>query len=144
MTFDFAVLSDIFLWKDPYKQKLVVTSKIKHTDTRTVFNSHKSDWFQEPFETKDKNYNYLYTQNTYNVSDTKNNQKESCTQIQAVFPIESQMDDFSVIWECRLDAQTPVLMLLELNSPCVPHRQLFLGWQRLIPQSEKCQKWMGK
>ena len=54
------------------------------------------------------------------------------------------MDDFSVIWEARLDARTLVLMLFELNSPCLPNRQLLLGWQRLIPPSEKRQRWMGK
>ena len=86
----------------------------------------------------------MYTQNTYNVSNTKFNERESCIRIQAHFPVESQMDDFSVIWEARLDAQTLVLMLLELNSPCPPHRQLLLGWQRSIPPFEKCQKWMGK
>ena len=32
------------------------------------------------------------------------------------------MDDFSIIWEARLDAQTLVLMFLELNFPCPPHR----------------------
>ena len=48
------------------------------------------------------------------------------------------MDDFSVIWEVRLDAQTLVLLLLllELNSPYLPQRQLFLGWQRSIPLCE--------
>ena len=49
---------------------------------------------------------------------------------------ESQMDDFSVIWEVRLDAQTLVSLLLELNSPYLPHRQLLLGWQRSIPPCE--------
>ena len=38
------------------------------------------------------------------------------------------MDDFSVISEVRLDAQTLVWLLLELNSPCLPHRELLLGW----------------
>ena len=52
-----------------------------------------------------------------------------------------RMDDFSVIWGIRWDPQTLVLLLLELNSPCLPHRQLVLGWQWLIP-SENRQKWM--
>ena len=55
------------------------------------------------------------------------------------------MDDFSVISEIRLDAQTLVLLLLlEVSSPCLPHRQLILGWQRLITPSENRQKWMWK
>ena len=45
------------------------------------------------------------------------------------------MDDFSVISEVRLDVQTLVLLLLlELNSPCLSHRRLSLGWQRLTLQ----------
>ena len=74
-----------------------------------------------------KKFIYLYLKNTYNVSKTKFNETESCIRSQAHFPIESQMDDFSVIWGFRLDAQTLVL-LMELNSPCPPHRQLLLGW----------------
>ena len=54
------------------------------------------------------------------------------------------MEDFSVICGVRLDAETMVLLLLELNSPCLPHRQLLLGWQRLIPPSENRQRWMRK
>ena len=54
------------------------------------------------------------------------------------------MDDFSVVSEVRLDAQTMVLMSLELNFPCLPHRQLLLGWQRLIVPSENRQTLMGK
>ena len=107
-----------------------------------------SDYFLKNFDTNEKNFIYLYTQNTFNVSNTKFNKTEFCIRIQAHFPIESQMDDFSVIWEARLDAQTLVLLLLllllELNSPCPPHRQLLLGWQRLIPPSENRQRWMGK
>ena len=86
----------------------------------------------------------MYTQNTYNVSNTKFNETESCIGIQAHFPVESQLDDFSVTWEARLDAQTLVLMLLELNSPCPPRRQLLLGRQRSIPPSENRQRWMEK
>ena len=75
---------------------------------------------------------------------TNFNETESCIQSQAHFLVESWMDDVSVIWGVRLDAQTLVLLsLLELNSPCLPHRQLLLGWQRLIP-SENRQRWMGK
>ena len=74
---------------------------------------------------------------------TKFNQTESCIRSQAHFLVESRMDDLSVIWGVRLDAQTLVLLLLlELNSPCLPHRQLLLGWQRLIP-SENRPRWMG-
>ena len=75
-----------------------------------------------------KNFNYLYTQNTYNVSNTKFNETESCIRSQAHFLVESRMDDFSVISEVQLDAQTLVWLSLELNSPCLPHRQLLLGW----------------
>ena len=53
------------------------------------------------------------------------------------------MDDLSVIWGFRLHAQTLVLLLLELKSPCLPHRQLSLAWQRLIP-SENRLRWIGK
>ena len=53
------------------------------------------------------------------------------------------MENLSVIWAFWLDAQTVVMLLLELNSPCLTNRQLSLGWQRLIP-SENGQKWMGK
>ena len=58
---------------------------------------------------------------------TKVNETEYCTWSKAYFVVESRMDDFSVIWVVRLDAQTLVLLLLELNSPCLPLRQLFLG-----------------
>ena len=75
---------------------------------------------------------------------TKFSQKESCIRSQAYFLVESRMDDFSVICGVRLDAQALVLLLLELISPCLPHRQLLLGWQRLIPPSENRQRWMGK
>ena len=75
---------------------------------------------------------------------TKFNQRDSCIQSQAYFIVESRMDDFSVIWGVRLDAHTLVLLLLlVLNSPCLPHCQLVLGWQRLIP-SENCQSWVEK
>ena len=60
------------------------------------------------------------------------------------FLVESRIDDFSVISGARLDAQTLVLMLLELSSPCLPHRQLILGWHRLIPPSQNRQRRMGK
>ena len=57
---------------------------------------------------------------------TKPNETESCIERQAHYLVESRMDDFSVIWVVRLDAQTLVLLLLlELNSPCLPHRQLY-------------------
>ena len=83
--------------------------------------------------------------NTYNVSNTKFNKIESCLRIQALFPVDSQMDDFSVIWGVRLDAQTLVLfLLLELNSPCLSHCQFSLGWQRLILLSKNRQSWLGK
>ena len=75
---------------------------------------------------------------------TKFNGTELCIRSQAHFLVESRMGDFSVIWGARLDAQTLVLLLLELNSPCLPHRQLLLGWQRLIPPSENRQRWNGK
>ena len=61
-------------------------------------------------------------------------------QSQAHLPIDSRKEDFSVIWDVQLDAQTLVLLLLELNSPCLPHRQLLVGWQRLIPPSENRQR----
>ena len=68
----------------------------------------------------------------------------SCTRRQAHFLNESRMDDFSAIWGFRLDTQfRMLLLLLELNPPCLPHRRLLMGWQWLIP-SEKCQRWMGK
>ena len=86
----------------------------------------------------------MFIQNTFKVSNTKFNETESCIRSQAQFPVESRMDDFSVIWGVRSDAQTLVLLLLELNSPCLPHRQLLLRWQRLIPPSENRQRWMGK
>ena len=87
----------------------------------------------------------MYTQNKYNVSDTKFNETESCIRIQAHFLVECRMDDFSAISEFRLVAQTLVLLLLlELNSPCLPHRQLLLGWPSLIPPSENRQRRMGK
>ena len=70
--------------------------------------------------------------------------KQSCIRSQAHFLVQSRLDDFSVIWGVRLDAQTLVLLLLELNSPCLPHRQLLLGWQRLIAPSENRQRWMRK
>ena len=105
------------------------------------------DKFLKKFDFNEKNFNYLHTQKTYNVSDTKFNETESCIRSQTHFPVESRVDDFSVTWGVRLDAQTLVLLLLlllEINSPCLPHRQLLLGWQRLIPPSEKRQRWMGK
>ena len=74
---------------------------------------------------------------------TKISKTETCIRSQAHFLVESRMDDFSVIWGVRLDAQTLVLLLFELNSPCLSHCQLLLGWQRLIP-SENCQRWMWK
>ena len=86
----------------------------------------------------------MYTQNTYNVSKIKFNEIKSCIWSQALFLVEYRRDNFSVISEVRLDAQTLVLLLLELNSPCLPRRQLLLGWQRLIPRSENRQGWMGK
>ena len=42
-----------------------------------------------------------------------------------------------------LNAQTLVLLFSEMNSTCLPHRQLILGWQRLIP-SENRQRAMEK
>ena len=86
----------------------------------------------------------LYIQNTNNVSITKFNETESCIRNQAHFPVESRMHDFSVIWGVWLDAQTLVLLLLELNSSRLPYRQLLLGWQRLIPPSENRQSGWGK
>ena len=91
-----------------------------------------------------KKYIYLYIQNTYKGSNTKFNETGSCIGSQAHFLFESRMDDFSVIWGFRLDAQTLVLLLLEPNSPCLPHHQLLLGWKRLVPPSENRQRWMGK
>ena len=74
---------------------------------------------------------------------TSFNEKESCKRSHAQFLVDSRMDDFSVIGGFRLDAQIPVLLLFELKSPCLPHRQLLLSWQRLIP-SENSQRWTGK
>ena len=68
--------------------------------------------------------------------------KQFCIRSQTHFLVQSRMENFSVTWGVRLDAQTLVL-LLELNSFCLPHRQLLLGGQRLIP-SENRQRWMGK
>ena len=73
---------------------------------------------------------------------TKFSETESCIWSQAHFLVESRIDDFSVIWGFRFDTQT-LALLLELNSPCLPHRQILLSWQRLIP-SENRQRWMGK
>ena len=70
---------------------------------------------------------------------SKFNETDSCIQKQALFLVESQLDDFPVIWGLRLDAHTLGLLLLELNSPCLPHRQLLLGCQQLIA-SEDCRK----
>ena len=64
---------------------------------------------------------------------TKFNETESCILSQAHLLVESRINDFPVIGGFRLNAHTLVLLLLlELNSPCLPRRQLFLGWQRLI------------
>ena len=68
---------------------------------------------------------------------TKLNETQSCIGSQAHFLVESRMDDFLVFWGVRWYAQT--LLLLELNSPCLSHRQLLLGWQRLIT-TENCQR----
>ena len=73
-----------------------------------------------------------------NVSET-----ETCIRIQALFLVDSQTDDFSVVWGVPLNAQTLVLLLLELISPCLPHRQLLLVWQWLVPKENR-QTWMGK
>ena len=72
---------------------------------------------------------------------TKINETESCIRSQAHFLAESRMEDFLVI----LDAHKLVLLLLllELKFPCPPHRQLLLGWQRLIASKIR-QKWIGK
>ena len=92
-----------------------------------LFSSHTclTSFFLKEFDINEKIFNYLYTQNTYNVSDTKFNETEFCIRIQPDFVVESRMDDFAVIWGVRLDAQTLALLLLpELNFPCLPHRQL--------------------
>ena len=68
---------------------------------------------------------------------TKFNETESCIRSQAHFLVDSQMDDFLVTWGVGWDAQTLVLLLLEPKSPCLPHRQLSLGWQRLIPSESR-------
>ena len=68
---------------------------------------------------------------------TKLNETESCIRSQAYFLVESRMDNFSEFWGVRWDAQTLVLLLLELNSPCLPHRQLIMGWERLIPSENR-------
>ena len=75
---------------------------------------------------------------------TKFSKTESCMRSQALFPVESQTENFSVTWGARLDAQTLVFLLLELISPCLPHRQVLLGWQWLILPSENRQRWLGK
>ena len=75
---------------------------------------------------------------------TKCSETESCIRSQAHFLVEFRIRNLSVICGVRLDAQTLVLLLLlELNSPCLRHRHLLLGWQRLIP-CENRQRWMGK
>ena len=85
------------------------------------------------------------TQTMYQIqTHTKFNGTEFCIRNQAHVLVESRMDDFSEVWVVRLDAQTLVLLLRELNSPCLPHRQLLLGWQWLIPPSENRRRWMGK
>ena len=71
---------------------------------------------------------------------TNFNHTEFCIWSQARFLAESRMDDFSLTWGVRGDAQICVLLLvLELNFACLPHLQLLLDWQWLIP-SENCQK----
>ena len=73
-------------------------------------------------------------------AETKIDETESCIRSQAHFLAESRMEDFLVI----LDAQTLVLLLLlDLEFPCPPHRQLLLSWQRLIASKSR-QKWIGK
>ena len=74
---------------------------------------------------------------------TSFNETESSIQSKAHFVVKSRIDDFSVNRRLRLDAQTLVLLLLELISPHLPHPQLLLGWQRLI-SSENRLRWMGK
>ena len=68
---------------------------------------------------------------------TKFSQTESCIRSGTHFLVEFQMDGFSVICVVWWDAQTMVLLLLELNSPCLPHLQLLLGWQWLIPSENR-------
>ena len=51
-------------------QNLAITSKIKQTDNRTVFNWHMFEEFFKKFDKNERNSNYLYKQNTYNVPDT--------------------------------------------------------------------------
>ena len=78
---------------------------------------------------------------------TKFNETEFCIQSQAHFLFELLMGNFSVMWVFRLDAQTLVwLLLLELNSPCLHHLQLLLGWPWLIPPlpSGNRQRWTEK
>ena len=76
---------------------------------------------------------------------TKYNETEACIRNHAHFLVETRMDDFSAVWGVRLDAQTlMLLLLLELNSPCLPRRQLLLCWQRLIPPFENRQKMDGE
>ena len=51
-------------------QTLAVTSTIKQTETGTVLISHMSDKFLKKFDNIEKNFNYMYIQNTYNLSNT--------------------------------------------------------------------------
>ena len=61
------------------------------------------------------------------------NETEFCIRSQAHFLVDSRMGHFSVIWGVRLDAQTLVLLLLELNSPCLPIRPTQCGFQLISP-----------
>ena len=87
---------------------------------------------------------YIYkTHKMYQIqTHTKFNETECCIRSREHFLFESQMDNFSAIWGVRWDAQTLLLVLLELNSTFPPDFHLLLGWQRWIP-SRNCQRWMG-
>ena len=76
-----------------------------------------------------KHVNYNLYQNTVILIET-NFYKHK----RAHFPFFLQKHDFSVIWGVRVDAQTRVLLLLELNSPCPPLHPTQWGFQ-LIPPS---------
>ena len=78
-----------------------------------------------------KHVNYELYQNTYPVIIIETN---FYTLNWVHFPFMLKTHDFSVIWGVWVDAQTRVLLLLELNSPCLPLRPTQWGFQ-LIPPS---------
>ena len=56
-----------------------------------------SHYVLKKFDENFKKFIYFWVQNAYDVSKLKINERESCIKIHAHFPVDSQMDDFSVI-----------------------------------------------